>query len=65
MTPLVPQFAHFLVRIQNPVHRAYRAQIAVCIQQGRTHLGGHLIHEAPAMQQVEDFLPIGSAQCPM
>ena len=58
MTPLVPPFAHFMVRIEDPVHRAHRAQIAIFIQQGRTHLGRRLVHEALAMEQVEDFLSI-------
>ena len=64
MAPLVASFAHFLIRIQNPVHGAYRAQIAAFIQQGRTDLGGRLVQEALAMQQVEDGLPLGGIQCP-
>jgi len=41
---LVAPLTHLMIRRQNAVHRALRAEVALLIEQRRVDLGGHKVH---------------------
>jgi hypothetical protein len=52
---LVAAFPHFLIFIQNTVHRPPGAQVFPFIDQGGIHFARSLIGKALTVQQLADF----------
>ena len=59
MAPLVPALSDLAVLLQNPIHRANRAEVGSLVQKRGPHLGGRLIDEPLTVQGSEDLLPLG------
>ena len=58
VSELVTPLAHFLIRREDPVHRALRAEVTALVEQRRVDLGGRQVHEARLVQDVEHGLPL-------
>jgi hypothetical protein len=59
---LVAPLADLLIRRENPVHRALRAEVATLVEQRRVDLDRRQVHEAWLVQHVEHGLPLARAQ---
>ena len=64
MGELVTPFAHRLLRGQDAIHRALRAQVLPFIEQRRDDLRGRAVDEAWAGEHVEDVLTFRFPKCP-
>ena len=58
MAPLVPALSDLAVLLQNPIHRANRAEVGSLVQKRGPHLGGRLVDEPLTVQGPEDFLAL-------
>src|SRR5580658_1846993 len=59
---LIAPLAHLLIRRENPVHRALRAEVTTLVEQRRVDLDGRQVHEARLVQHVEHGLPLARGQ---
>ena len=57
-------FAHRLVRGQDPVHRALRAQVHLLVEQCGEHFAGGSIDEAWRAEDLENALSLRIAEGP-
>ena len=48
MAPLVPALSDLAVLLQNPIHRANRAEVGSLVQKRSPHLSGRLVDDVPA-----------------
>ena len=58
MAPLVPALSDLAVLLQNPIHRANRAEVGSLVQKRSPHLSGRLVDEPLTVQGPEDFLAL-------
>jgi hypothetical protein len=56
VTKLIASLADLLIRRENAVHRALRAEVATLVEHRRVDLGGREVHEARLVQHLEDLL---------
>ena len=64
MPRLIAPLAHLAGRRQDAIHRARRAAVGLLLEQRGMDLGGRLIHEAIAVQHVEDRQSFTGCQGP-
>ena len=64
MFELIAPLSHRLIRGQDPIHRALRAQVLAFIEQRGDDLGGRAVDEARGGEHVEHMLAFGVAQRP-
>ena len=55
---MVPALSDLAVLLQNPIHRANRAEVGSLVQKRGPHLGGRLVDEPLTVQGPEDFLAL-------
>ena len=64
MGELIAPFSHRLLRGQDAIHRALRAQVLPFIEQGRDDLRRRTVDEARRHERVQDLLAFGLAKRP-
>ena len=65
MAPLIPALSDLVVRLQNPIHRANRAEVDSLVQQRRPDLGRRLVDETLGVQCTKDLFTLVLVECSM